>query len=499
MISINTEDEISTICRYKDREARLLKCFLQPDLKLCTPSLILEGPPSSGKSYTLEKYLEILNKQHQLTYNIIDCEHCFSQREIIRKIYKFLIQHFGLLYTSKAESIMTGDNISSFPGTITNLVERLDNAKMGNIVFVLDRIDTLHTSEAPGELIKCFSKLHELGGELMNIFTFVFVVRRSDFLDISTLSIPTIKFESYGFETFKEIIYTQHYDTFWNMMDNSDSQIVDSDDDMMELGFEEGEMNISEAEKKQFFRQFLNLIMETYNSYIGLSIDVVIPILRRIWPIFIDPLIRTKKIVKGKNDVLTTFMKNKKLLNKEFSVVTKLENSDMTLTEYQKFDINNKNFEEESKKGHYDLSVKTKYLVIAAFLASYNEPKYDSQFFSKGDNYNTIMKHRTKRTKVVESGTGRLRRAMSAAIPFKLERLLAILNSIWTENVGIELLDDVELMTEIATLTSLKTLVKLKIGDTIGGQTKWKCNVHWNVVKKFADDVGFDILNHLQD
>lgn len=101
----------------------------------------------------------------------------------------------------------------------------------------------------------------------------------------------------------------------------------------------------------------------------------------------------------------------------------------------------------------------------------------------------------------IESGNGQLRRAMNAAIPFKLERLLAILNSIWTSNVedSTTIIDDVELMTEIATLVSLKALVKFKGGDTIGGQTKWKCNVHWNVIKKFADDVGFEIENHLQE
>ncbi|TID21908.1 hypothetical protein CANINC_003392 [Pichia inconspicua] len=402
------------------------------------------------------------------------------------------------MYSSKIESLMTGDNISSITGTITSILEKAGNPNTGNIIYVLDRIDSLSSSESPREVIKCFSKLHELS-EQFNIFTFVFVVRRSDFLDLSTLSIPTIKFENYGLDAFKDIINMHYYDTFWNLMETAESKNVDSDTEMSEVDHEEHTLKLDEQEKRVFFRQFLNLITETYSSYIGLSIDVLIPILRRIWPIFIKPLIRHKRIIKGKNDVFTTFMKNKKLLSKEFSVVTKLENSDMNLVDYQQSDIDNQKITEESKKGHYDLSIKTKYLVIAAFLASYNEPKYDSQYFSKGDNYNTIMKHKTKRTKVVESGAGRLRRAMSAAIPFKLERLLAILNSIWTENVGIELLDDVELMTEIATLTSLKTLVKLKIGDTIGGQTKWKCNVHWNVVKKFADDVGFDILNHLQD
>ncbi|VEU22643.1 DEKNAAC103616 [Brettanomyces naardenensis] len=82
--------------------------------------------------------------------------------------------------------------------------------------------------------------------------------------------------------------------------------------------------------------------------------------------------------------------------------------------------------------------------------------------------------------------------------PFTLERMLAILHAICDEfDQREEISNDVGLMNEIATLTSLKTLVKLSGNDTIGGGSKWRSNVEWTVVKKFAGDVGFRIENYL--
>lgn len=534
MISKKELYELKEKCQYKNREIQVLSSFIQPQTELMVPSLLIEGTPSSGKTYTLTNYLNILRDNYGIPYVVVDCDYCFTQREILRRIHKALMVHYRLTNTDMEDAITMCEGINLFPDCVKQMVEAFESLKHGElkpIIFVLDRIDQLPGYENPSELVRCFSKFHELAGaEMPATLTFISVVTRADFLDLGTLSVPTIKFSEYSVSEFKNILYIHYCDNFWALMDDME---IEDDEEREEIGDEDEEeeeekgesndkqvtpqgmdlegrqsdtraskeMDISNNTKNIFFRQFINLILDTYSSYVGLCVDVVIPILRRIWPIFIDPIIRTKKIIRGKNDVFSTFIKNKDLLSKEFAVVTRLDNSDSSLLDYKKNKISSVLNESEISKGHYDLSIRTKYLVIAAFLASYNEPKFDTVFFTKGNQYNSIVKQqKKKRVKTSDNGAGSLRRSMSAALPFKLERLLAILNSIWTENLGnFEMVDDVELMTEIATLSSLKTLVKLKTGDTIGGQTKWKCNVHWNVVKKFADDVGFEIENHLQE
>lgn len=520
MLSKENIDNIKKSCRYKEQEVDLLSYFLQPQIELMMPAIIIEGAPSSGKTYTLTKYLEALKEHHNIGYIVIECDYCFTQREILRKIHKSLMVHYELAFTSVEKEIMECDGLGSFPGSLKQMVQFYRQYTDGHVqrkpvVIVLDRVDRLSKYENPGELVRCMSKLHEQSdGDDLNDFCFISVVTRNDFLDIGTSSIPIIKFENYNLDQFKNIICLKFTDNFWSVIngwnDKYDDESEDEDDEdknMDELNVGKIKLKITDTEKTLFFRQFVDVILNTYSGYVGLSLEVVVPILRRIWPIFIDPVIRKGHIAKGANDVFTTFMKNKNIFGREFSVVTRLDNSDMSLLDYEKKKLllqvgGGVDVDTEHKKGHYDLSVKTKYLVIAAFLASYNEPKYDRQFFSKGNQYNSIVKQRAKRFKASDKGDGKLRRDLSAALPFKLERLLAILNSIWSENIGeseAELFDDVELMSEIATLSSLKTLIKLKNGDTIGGQTKWKCNVHWNVVKKFAADVGFAIDNHLQD
>lgn len=507
MISKEFADVLKKECKYNDREIDLLSYFVQPEIELMMPSILIEGPPSSGKTYTLNKYLSILHDKYEVPSIVIQCDYCFTQREILRKIHKSLMVHYELAFTSIEKNIMGCDGLGTFPSSLKQMVRfhrayNRDN-KRKPVIVVLDRVDRLPQYENPGELVRCLSKLHEQSDGDLSDFCFISVVTRCDTLDIGTSSLPTVKFQSFSLDAFKNILFLKFKDEFWSQVDVWKERYEDEpSDEESEEGFR-SVLEIDSGEQGTFFKQFIDMIINTYTSYVGLSLDVVVPILRRIWPIFIDPVMRKGKIVKGSNDVFTTFMKNKNLLGREFSVVTKLENSDMSLLDHQRRDAVGdleRTKVSENKKGHYDLSIKTKYLVIAAFLASYNEPKFDRQFFSKGNQYNSIVKQRQKRVKTSDKGEGKLRRDMSAALPFRLERLLAILNSIWAENIGeVELFDDVELMSEIATLASLKTLIKLKNGDTIGGQTKWKCNVHWNVVKKFAADVGFVIENHLQD
>lgn len=498
---LDIKGELLSRCKYKSAEVQLLTSFLQPDINLSMPSIIVEGPPSSGKSYTLNTYLELLKKGKELNHIIIECEYCFTQREILRRLQKELLKHYKLLKIKNTDKMQLSDSISTFPGCMQEMIKYhklANNGRIDPVVIVLDRIDRLPIFENPGELIKCLGRLYELG-EDFQYFSVVSVVTRCDFLDLSTLSLPIVNFERYSLKEFKEILVV-HWPEFW---DNR-LYCIEEDNSDSENETEKIELELDDNMKKGIFRQFIDLMMDTYSGYLGLSVEIVIPILRRIWPIFLNPILKEGTIMKDKNDILTTFIKNKKILGKSIAVVGKLDNSDLSLSKYTKADqVSLGNVTElEVRKGHYDLSFKTKYLLIAAFLASYNEAKYDRQFFSKGNQYNSsIIRQRKKRMVNIESGNGQLRRAMNAAIPFKLERLLAILNSIWTSNVedSTTIIDDVELMTEIATLVSLKALVKFKGGDTIGGQTKWKCNVHWNVIKKFADDVGFEIENHLQE
>ena len=152
----------------------------------------------------------------------------------------------------------------------------------------------------------------------------------------------------------------------------------------------------------------------------------------------------------------------------------------------------------ENNKMRYDLPLRTKYIVVASFLASFTDPKYDMVNFSKNRELRSNRRVRYKRRKTNTSNETMGTKLMSPK-PFSLERMLAILRSVATEfDVGQELADDVQLQNDISTLTSLKMLIKMGAHDTIGGATKWRTNMEWSAVQQIANDVGFKIENYLQ-
>lgn len=476
MLSHQELTELKNECLYKDRELDLLSSFLQPKLELMMPCVLIDGPPSSGKSFTIDKYTTKLKNNHKIHNIIIECEYCYTQRDVLKKILKGLITHFKFNFTTLDRGISACEGLNNFPECIKQIMleAQIQNKVIEPFIIILDKLDSLPDKQEPEILAYCLSKLHEQGEE-MNGLSFVIVCTRTDWFQLVTSSIPTITFESYNEEEMKTIVSNSLIDEFWPV------DLLDGNLDNC----------ITEIQRIQIFKQFIGLMMDTYKGFFGSCLDIISPVLSKIWPIFIDPIIRKGKIINGLNDILSTFLKNKDILSKESSVINKLNDT----TQMVDSDLND-------NIGHYDLSKRTKYLVIASFLASYNESKYDMVYFTKNSviSGNATRKRRKIKRSNVSKGEGNYRREMASAQPFKLERLLAILKSIWEENEGnFNLVTDVELQNEIATLSSLKMLLKLRSGDTISGQGKWKCNVHWNVVDKFSRDLNFDIENHLQE
>ena len=513
MLSKEDLHELTLQCRYKERELLEISELVLPDLNERKQSIIIEGMPSSGKTFTITKYLEKMYEKYNTSYINIKCKFCHSQRDVLRQIQKSLLIHYGLAYSNVEKRMTVCNNLDSFPNCLSTMIDHTEKIKP--VIIVLDGIDELPENERSGMLVAALSKFHELGEVGFDTLSFISVVTRADFLGIETFNIPIVSFDCYNMDQFKNILCDLLLEKFWSLYDSKNevgSGSDDSDTEDYETSGENGEISdkkevkidetkiITENEKRSFFIQFVDIILQTHEKYIPLCIDIVVPILKKAWPLFIDPLLKTKSIIKGRNDVFSTFMKNKKLLSEEFAIVNKINNTATTLLDFQKSDTNiinnDKAINNIDNKGFYDLSDKTKYLIIASYLASYNEPKFDRQFFSKTGDYNNILKRRKRRIVINDKGIGRMRRKTKAAMAFTLERLLSILNAIWVENVGDDkLINNVELITEIGTLSTLKTLIKTNKGK----MSRWKCNVDWKVVKKFSDDVGFEIYNYLQD
>lgn len=143
----------------------------------------------------------------------------------------------------------------------------------------------------------------------------------------------------------------------------------------------------------------------------------------------------------------------------------------------------------------------TTYILIAAYLASYNPSRTDSVYFMKAA-------ERRRRKKgggtSASGGPGRGRKPMHRKIPrhlltpslFTLDRLFAIFRAILPHSVP----QMAALYTEIATLASLRLLLRSGVGaagDVLEPGGRWRVNYGWDHVKDLGRSAGFEVSDFL--
>ncbi|KAG9287059.1 hypothetical protein G9A89_023024 [Geosiphon pyriformis] len=146
----------------------------------------------------------------------------------------------------------------------------------------------------------------------------------------------------------------------------------------------------------------------------------------------------------------------------------------------------------------------TKYLLIASFLASYNPPRLDKRYFSKGPEdripaYRKKANQGTPRNSSVlskfDNRQKKYRQQLQGPAAFPVERLLAIFHSIVPDT---DIDADVEIQTQISTLVTLRFLARGSSLDKLE-VAKYKCNVSYEFIKKISSSLQFEIQHYLYD
>lgn len=430
------------MAHYREKEYELLSMYSRAEV----PALILEGSSFSGKSYTVGKFVEGCD------HLVVECDYLMTRRRVLQRVLRYMYERLDVDRAKFSRFESHCENPSNFVYSLKRILSKAD-PEQAKATFVFDRIDRMPATEQPGDLCAALSRIHEQIPQSQ--LSFLFTVNRADQLDLVTRSIPTVRFSPYNENQIKEILA-------------GSISVPDSE--------------IDESELSQFIRSYVGYLVDTYGTYFGTNMQLMVPVLRRLWPVFYEPVKQLGCVKSHVNDVLTTFLKNKALLQTDAGLVTELKETDRQLDGTQTNDTEG-----------YDLTNRTKHVMVAAYLASYTDSKYDMLHYSRNREVRSSRKVRSRKRRQPKRDVRLL-----APQAFTLERMLAILWSIYEEfDVRDGLEDDVELMNEVATLTSLKTLTKLSANDTIGGGTKWRTNIQWDVVKRFADDLGFEIENYL--
>ncbi|KAM6095343.1 origin recognition complex subunit 5 isoform 2-T3 [Chlamydotis macqueenii] len=135
---------------------------------------------------------------------------------------------------------------------------------------------------------------------------------------------------------------------------------------------------------------------------------------------------------------------------------------------------------------HVELPYYSKFLLIAAYLASYNPVRTDKRFFLK--HHGKIRK--TNFMKKHEKTSNHL----LGPKPFPLDRLLAILYSIVDNRVA----PTANIFSQITSLVTLQLLSMVGHNDQLDGP-RYKCTVSLDFIRAVARTVNFDIIKYLYD
>lgn len=423
----------------RDEQKELLEAFLGAEVSTAPPSLIVHGPTSTGKTLTLRCVLD----QLKVRQTWVSCDECVSSKILWKKVMQGIRLDSGKVGKKDLtlDALSTG-SFQAFLKQLHDFVKDYDYNEMHYVV--LDRCDQI--MEDGDDLFRNFRKFHEVTSisNICVIFVCTTIPRQ-----LITATIPAVCFDNY---TSQEAIFI--------LSDNVLCQFPEN-------------LFISTKMQDQFWESYVKLIVESYYTYTT-NVVLLRSILIKLWPKFIEPVISGEIKLQ---DFHLLYRKNFKLIGSEFAITTSivddLEDQEETLTS--------------------NLPNMSKILLLAGYIASFNDVKYDWVFFAKLKDYHKKKTgHKSWRTVRVDS-------RLLEPSPFDLERLFAITHALYNIESGLQLAPSVDLMTQVANLGSMKLFLKSSNVDYIGGKTKWKINCSYDFIKGIANDLSFPIDNYLAE
>ncbi|CAG9793076.1 unnamed protein product [Diatraea saccharalis] len=428
-------------------------------------SLFLSGNMGTGKTLCLTSVLRYLGYKHV----IIDCIECYTIKIICETIL------CGLNTTEidiKCESILD----------FTNAINRinLNITQYQPVVLIFDRAERLRSMDQ--SIISAFLRLRELCN--LNICT-VFVthlVYDSFYFKMGVREPIKIYFSNYNKEELFKIIFLNKESFTHHILKSHD---VDYD---VKIELEKPELfaNFLNAFLSVFYRPCRDLIELQYMARVNfvkycepiIKNEIQSQDLSKLWR-HISPILKTSL------ELLYLRLSSTQLSNPSPGK----ENSD---------NIESYNFESTLKEEltctktfaqSFELPYYAKFLLIAAYLASYNPPKEDKRLFMKNHGK---QRKRLQQVKAKAKINEKLNTQLGPKV-FTLDRLLAIFYAILEEKIGLTS----NLLAQIATLVELKLIAGSKEIDL--DTAKYKCIVGYDFISAVAQTVSFNVRKYLYD
>lgn len=472
---------------HREDQLELLRAFVNVDTVRDLGLVVVHGYKSGGKTLTVKTHLKNLG----IKYTIVNCDECISKKIVLQRALK------NYSIDSKVPPSLWGyDRIGDYGENFSSFITALEGFKNKSgyddpHILILDRID--RCMEASNELFSSFARLKEQS-TICNLLTII-ITSSDDPIEIASNSIPHVFFQEYSETQIVEILQSTQFCKF---------------------GTSELDENPNSLE---FWNQYVKIVVDLYFHFTGPDLNLLRHILSKLWKQITQPVVEKRY---GLNDFFKVYKEKQHIFTNDNVI------NNATVLEYatKKEEVFNDNENVD------DLPLHSKFILIASFLASFNEPRTDVHFFSKIKLKKKKLTASPSKIAKIKKGhmtKGDIDARLLQPNYFDLERMLAILSVIYrahskallqsereeilniyedpslseekkqAEISKFTLSRNSDLNSQIATLFSLGLLVKSANSDILGAKVRWKCNIPWNTVEALAANVNFPIHEYLNN
>lgn len=423
-------------------------------------SLFLTGSMATGKTLCLNTVLEHLSYK----YVLIDCIECYTTKNMFEQILNELNE----------EQETKCDSLSDLINNLNHLAEIIEYVP---IILIFDRAERLRNMDH--SIMSAFLRLRELCE--LNICT-IFItqlVYDNFYFKMGVREPIGLYFPNYMKEELFKIILLNHRAFVYHLQNTYE---IDSDIQQ-------------ELEKPELLANFLNAFLSVFyrpcRDLIELQHMAKVNFIK-----YCEPIIKKEihasdlsKLWRHIAPILKTSLEH---------VYLRIQNPAAESPDEENNKESNYNFENTLKEEllstktfaqSFELPYYAKFLLIAAYLASYNPPKEDKRLFMKNHGK---QKKRLQQVRAKAKINEKLNTQLGPKV-FNLDRLLAIFYAILEEKIGLTS----NLLAQIATLVEFKLIAGNKEVDL--DSSKYKCIVGYDFISAVAQTVGFNVRKYLYD
>ncbi|KAF2016736.1 hypothetical protein BU24DRAFT_462854 [Aaosphaeria arxii CBS 175.79] len=456
----------------REEQMHQLSSLFQPGLP-SPPLLVAHGLTATGKTSIIRQFFQLSKIPHA----IITSRECITGRHLLeRTTFASLdaLDEFNDERIDRRPYART-ENLNSL---IVHLQKMLDGR--GQFVLVFDGIDKQR--EAPPTLLPALARFSETIPNLSILF-------------ITTLPLST--------QLHKPGVPHLHFPTYPR---NSLLTILSRSPPRIFLQTPSADVypdythDLAAEDDSWLWNRFLGAVWESLSRHTGRDLTSFRNTSMRIWREFVAPIVDGSF---GTRDFSRLMVNRRHLFQLEDSVLDRIISQQPTSSGAATTNGTTAPPPPSAKALlkrrtiQHDLPYYTTYLLISAYLASYNPARTDTTYFMKHtDKRKNKRKVRTD-AGVTKSKHRRISRHLLTPSPFTADRLLAIFRGLVDGDVP----QIADIYTQIATLTSIRLLVKIGGSgpgvDPLDAGARWRVNFGWEWVRGLGRGVGIEVGEYL--